>query len=960
MRSASQIRQEFIDFFVERGHRFVPSSPVVPLDDPTLLFTNAGMNQFKDVFLGAGERDYRRAANTQKCIRAGGKHNDLDDVGHDTYHHTFFEMLGNWSFGDYFKKEAIEWAWTLLTKVWGIDGSRLHATYFQGDADEGLEPDLEAKQLWASVTDIDRSHIHPGNKKDNFWEMGDTGPCGPCSEIHIDLTPDKSGAALVNGGDPRVIEIWNLVFIQFNRVPGGKLTILPSKHVDTGMGFERVTAVLQGKRSNYDTDVFAPLFQAVREVTRAPAYTGLLESDNGDRTQTLIDVAYRVVADHARTLTFALTDGALPDKEGRGYVLRRILRRAVRYGWQYLNMHEPFVHRLVPAVVQTMGAAFPELTQDPGRVAEVLRDEEESFGRTLERGLALFEEAAAHARRDHRGEIQGLDAFRLHDTFGFPIDLTQIMAQEKGLQVDIGEYERLMDEARERARAGGKSAERWFEQSPFTDTATLRTKFVGYHELTHEARVVLSARWSEGWHYDGLRSGDEGALILDETPFYAEMGGQVGDVGVVRGRDGDWEFLVEATRRSGDAYVHYGRVASGEIAALGAAEGPRTRGGRPGRTVLAEGVVQHETRHRVMRNHTATHVLNWALRETLGDGVNQRGSLVDSEKTRFDFSHNKPVAAEDIEKIESLTNEQVEKSLQVYAKEVPLAQAQKLLGVRAVFGEKYPDPVRVVSIGKPVDLLLHNPENPEWSGVSIEFCGGTHVPSTSHIGRFVLISEEGVAKGVRRVVGVSGDAADEAVQMGRMLLRRADQIRGGPRDQLAAGLSELQTSLTNAVIPLRDRFRLRDQMGELQEMMKKEKKAASAGATGLVNERVFELLSDALQVGSTSVVVGEMPDVPAEQLKRGADLVKAKCGSAAILFAIRTADGRATLLAAMSDDLNKRGLRAGDLVKAVAPMIEGGGGGPATMAQAGGKNPHKISDVLAAGRTWIEEKLRAS
>src|SRR5688500_2333770 len=412
MPSANEIRQQFIDFFCQRhGHTFVPSSPVVPHDDPTLLFTNAGMNQFKDVFLGTGSRPYKRSADTQKCIRAGGKHNDLDDVGHDTYHHTFFEMLGNWSFGDYFKKEAITWAWELLTQVWGIDKRRLHTTYFQGDEHEGLAPDTEAADLWRSVTDIDPSHVHPGNKKDNFWEMGDTGPCGPCSEIHIDLTPDMSGASLVNKGDARVMEIWNLVFIQFNRGSDSKLTPLPAKHVDTGMGFERLTAVLEGKKRNYDTDIFTPIFNGIQRVTNAPPYTGLLDitppyqggagggpsEEGAPNAQVMTDIAYRVIADHIRCLTFALTDGAIPSNEGRGYVLRRILRRAVRFGRQQLELREPFLHTLVPVVVDAMGNAFPELKANPSQVVEILRDEEVSFGRTLERGIKLFEEAAAQA-----------------------------------------------------------------------------------------------------------------------------------------------------------------------------------------------------------------------------------------------------------------------------------------------------------------------------------------------------------------------------------------------------------------------------------------------------------------------------------------------------------------------------------------------------------------------------------
>ena len=477
-RTSTQIRREFIDFFVEKcGHVFVPSSPCIPHGDPTLLFTNAGMNQFKPLFLGTADPNtefgrMKRAANSQKCIRAGGKHNDLDDVGHDTYHHTFFEMLGNWSFGDYFKKEAIAWAWELLTKVWGLDPKRLHATYFQGDAAEGLEPDTEAKQLWEAILPPER--VHPGNKKDNFWEMGDTGPCGPCSEIHIDMTPSAIGGPLVNAGDASVMEIWNLVFIQFNRGPDGKLSPLPAKHVDTGMGFERISAVVLGTEtgklgevSNYDTEVFTPIFAAIQKVTGAPAYTGLLErrheGTEARRHEVMKDVAYRVIGDHIRTLTFALTDGAVPSNEGRGYVLRRILRRAVRYGRQYLGTSKPFMCELVPAVVSAMSEAFPELRIGPEPknprdnttyVANLIREEEASFIKTLDRGIALFDEAADYAVKHHHGRISGQDAFKLHDTYGFPIDLTELMAEERGLTIDIGEYERFMEEAREKARGG--------------------------------------------------------------------------------------------------------------------------------------------------------------------------------------------------------------------------------------------------------------------------------------------------------------------------------------------------------------------------------------------------------------------------------------------------------------------------------------------------------------------------
>jgi alanyl-tRNA synthetase len=950
-RSAAEVRQQFIDFFREKhGHVFVPSSPVVPHDDPTLLFTNAGMNQFKPYFLGTARPTHTRVANTQKCIRAGGKHNDLDDVGHDTYHHTFFEMLGNWSFGDYFKKEAIAWAWELLTDVWGLDPERLHATYFEGDEAEGLAPDLEARDLWRAILPPER--VHPGNKKDNFWEMGETGPCGPCSEVHIDLTPDKSGARLVNTGDARAIEIWNLVFIQFNRGPDGRLTPLPARHVDTGMGFERVTALLQGKSSNYDTDVFTPIFAAIHDITGAPPYAGTLEqaTDGADQPArdpaVLRDVAYRVIADHARCLTFALTDGAVPDKEGRGYVLRRILRRAVRYGWQYLDMHQPFLHKLVPTIVTVMGAAFPELKKRPEQVAGIIREEEESFGHTLERGIALFEEAAETASRHHQREIRGQDAFKLHDTYGFPIDLTQIMADERGLRVDIAEYERLMDEARERARQGGKGVAGRFGHVP----ADLLSRFgptdsAAKYEvapLSTDVRAIvrfdqsgMPAVLSQPGEHIG--PGDEAGIICARTCFYAEAGGQIGDCGVIGGDA--LRFDVEDTQQIGDIVVHWGTLVQGQIA-------------------VGQEVTLTADPHRTatMQNHTATHVLNWALRRVLGDHVQQRGSLVDAEKTRFDFAHPRAMTPAEIERVEALVNEQIRRDLPIYYQVVPQAEALKINGLRAVFGERYPDLVRVMSIGVPVNDLLAKPDNPQWQDYSIEFCGGTHLSRTRDIQHFILTSEEAVAKGIRRVVGITGQTAQLADEFGAALVAQAEELRDGPPENVSEELPQLQNTLLTAVLPQRHRLRLNALLAELQKIVKAEEKDLLARGATLVKDRLLALLPNAPRIGDTTVLVAEMPDAPAEQLKHGVDIIKQKCGSAAILLGMRT-DDKATLLAAMTDDLVKRGLKAGDLVKAVAKLVSGGGGGPPTMAQAGGKDPAKLLEALEAGRAWINERL---
>lgn len=951
MRSAAQIRRDFLEFFRTRGHTIVPASPVVPHDDPTLLFTNAGMNQFKDVFLGAGSRPFSRCADSQPCIRAGGKHNDLDDVGHDTYHHTCFEMLGNWSFGDYFKREAISWAWELLTKVWGLDPTRLHATYFGGDEKSGLAPDAEARDLWAEISGLPPGHIHPGNMKDNFWEMGETGPCGPCSEIHIDLTPDKSGAKLVNTGNARVIEIWNLVFIQFNRNPDQSLTPLPAKHVDTGMGFERITAVVQGKSSNYDTDVFAPIFEAIRQVTGATAYGGRMEGEHanneataqGEQPAVQRDVAYRVIADHIRTLSFAISDGCLPDKEGRGYVLRRILRRAVRYGWQYLNMREPFLHRLVSAVTDSLGEAFPALRKAPQKIAAALRDEEESFLRTLGRGIALFDDAASTAQQ-HRGEVSGADAFKLHDTFGFPIDLTEIMARERGFTVDIGEYERLMEEAREKARGTSKIQSAYGVLpgdlvAPFGPTDD-RPKFT---EKTIEATVRALVEFGPTGtprllHSDAkLAPGARAAVVLDRTCFYAEQGGQVSDHGVLSGPS--LRFDVESMQRLGEVVIHVGTLVQGEL--------------HVGARVEARIDAQ---RDEVMRNHTATHLLNWALRETLGDHVQQKGSLVDHEKTRFDFSHTKALAPDEIERVESLVSQRIREDLTVFASEAAQQDAMRINGLRAVFGEKYPDVVRVVSIGAPVDGLLADPENAAWRTFSIEFCGGTHVKNTGQIEEFALIAEESVAKGVRRLVGVSGPAASLTREIGDSLVLRGEQLLRAAPEVFSAQAAEFVAASNDASLTLRQRGRIRTIVAEIQERLKQHQKAAATESQNIARDSAEALLASATNVGGVTIAIGEMPNIPVEQLKHGADIIKQKAGSVAIFFAVRGED-KAMLLAAVSDDLIKRGVKAGDWVKAVAPEVDGNGGGPPTMAQAGGKNPAKIPDAIEAARSWIESRI---
>ena len=898
MLSSSEIRQQFIDFFCKKhGHTNIPSSPVVPHDDPTLLFANAGMNQFKPYFLGTEKPPHVRVANTQKCIRAGGKHNDLDDVGRDTYHHTFFEMLGNWSFGDYFKKDAIAWAWELLTVVWKLDPTRLHVTVFEGDPTNGIPKDEEAAGFWKAVG-VPEAQIHLGNKKDNFWEMGNTGPCGPCTEVHIDRTPDRSGGPLVNGGTDKVIEIWNLVFIQFNRNEDQSLTPLPAQHVDTGMGFERICSVIQHKNSNYDTDVFMPLFAAIQKVTGCDTpYGGVLED--------LKDTAYRVIADHIRTLTFALTDGATIGNVGRDYVLKRILRRAERYGVQVLGTLEPFLYQLVPTVVELFGAAFPELKKNPHKVIDQIRDEEAAFLRTLTRGITLFTHIADQMKEDGLTKVSGEEAFKLHDTYGVLIDITQQMAQEQGLTVDMAGYEEAMKRAQEQARGGGKKFAVTAvkgdlpptDDSPKYDAAGVTAKVVGW---VKDNAVVTSGK---------LTAGDTAALLLDRTCFYGEQGGQVGDTGTLRTLTAD--FDVEDSQRLGDAVLHVGTLHEGELSV--------------GDTVE---VLQTTTRRiDIMRNHTATHLLNLALREVLGHHVEQKGSLVDEQKTRFDFSHDKPITAEELREIERRVNRQIVTDQPVAAVVMPLPKAKELNGVRAVFGEKYPDPVRVVMIGAETPDKL-NQDN------SVEFCGGTHMERTGLIGYFKILSQEGVAKGIRRITAVTGKPAYDEVQN-----------RSAVVDDLAAKFQCRPDELSTRVDALQE------QLKALQAQLKR---AVGAALTSVVDE----LISSAPEVGGAKIVVAKLPDGASnDTVRTQIDRVRQKCPSAFVVFGWSEGEGHASIIAAVTPDLVKRGLKAGDVVKQVAPVIGGGGGGKPDMAQAGGKEPAKLPEALQKAERLARDVL---
>lgn len=766
----------------------MPSGSVVPHNDPTLLFTNAGMNQFKPIFLGTvGQTDpmaaLKRAADSQKVIRAGGKHNDLDDVGKDSYHHTFFEMLGNWSFGDYFKQEAIAMAWELLTRVYGLDPARLYVTYFEGNAALGLEPDLEAKELWKTIG-VPEGHILPGNMKDNFWEMGDQGPCGPCSEVHYDKIGARNAAHLVNDDDPMVVEIWNIVFMQYDRQQDRSLKPLPAKHIDTGMGYERLVSALQNTDSNYATDCFTPLFEQIQHVTGVRPYTDKYAKDDVDG----IDTAYRVVADHIRTLSFAISDGAVPNNDGRGYVIRRILRRGVRYARKYLNANiGSFFSKILPALIDHMGDQFPELVKKQQDIKEILDDEEEAFARTLDRGEAQFERYAASAARDNVKKLDGDIVWRLYDTFGFPVDLTRLMAEERGLEIDDDEVDAAKERAREASKAVKESVETF---------AKLNVHQIAELEQQHKAaRTDDDAKFLMGdikakvqLVFDGeafhpstkaLRPHTPIGILLDTTNFYAESGGQVADTGRIV-IDDVAEFKVMDVQNYGGYILHSGYMKYGVLST--------------GDAVICE--YDELRRSPIRNNHSGTHVLNHSLREVLGDDVNQKGSLVDSDKLRFDFSHKAQVKLDELRRIEEMSNAYIKRASPIYSKDVDLDLARQIAGVRAVFGETYPNPVRVVSIGKDVDTMLADPSRPEWRQYSVEFCGGTHVEHTGLIKDLVIVEESGIAKGIRRITAYTGEAARQAQREAAGFARRLDALdalRFGPdkEAQVKAASQEL-------------------------------------------------------------------------------------------------------------------------------------------------------------------------
>jgi alanyl-tRNA synthetase len=757
-----------------------------------------------------------------QVIRAGGKHNDLDDVGKDSYHHTFFEMLGNWSFGDYFKKEALQWSWELLTKVYGLDPDRLYVSYFEGNPSMGLEPDLETKKIWLDLG-VAEDHIVTGDMKDNFWEMGDQGPCGPCSEIHYDKIGGRNAAHIVNADDPMVVEIWNNVFIQFNRQADRSLKPLPAKHVDTGMGFERLVAALQDTPSNYGTDMWTPLFDQIREITGARPYTDKYGPDDKDG----VDTAYRVVADHIRMMSFAIADGATPNNEGRGYVVRRVLRRGVRYARKYFDAEiGSFFSRILPALVKQMGHQFPELVKKQQDISEILDEEEEAFAMTLDRGEKQFEKYAAHAAKNKQNNLSGADVWRLYDTFGFPEDLTKLMAEERGLSIDENE----VAVAREKAREASKSVKEAVQTFPKLDVHQISdleskydvarpdsdAKFVR-GDITARVQLIYSGK-------EFLKSTNDLpakvplGLLLDKTNFYAESGGQVADTGRIV-IDGVAEFKVLDVQEFGGYIVHNGYLEYGTLAT--------------GDEVICE--YDELRRQPIRNNHTGTHILNHSLREVLGDEVHQKGSLVDQDKLRFDFSHKTGVTTEELEKIEKMSNEYVRRNNKTYAKDVDLDHAREIEGVRAVFGETYPNPVRVVSIGVDVDTLLAKPKNPEWRKYSVEFCGGTHVEQTGLIKDFIIVEESGIAKGIRRIVAFTGDAARRAQREAEMFSEKITQLDGMPfGHEKEAAVKAASVEMSNLEIStltahaLQERFAKvhKDVLDEQKKRQKAESKAA--------------------------------------------------------------------------------------------------------------------------------------
>eukprot|EP01027_Heterolobosea_sp_BB2_P011944 GEZU01017335.1.p1 GENE.GEZU01017335.1~~GEZU01017335.1.p1 ORF type:complete len:974 (-),score=426.07 GEZU01017335.1:139-3060(-) len=962
----SKVRQTFVDFFCQKkDHTFVKSSPVVPLSDPTLLFTNAGMNQFKPIFLGTVDpksdlAKLKRAANSQKCIRAGGKHNDLDDVGKDTYHHTFFEMLGNWSFGDYFKKEAIAWAWELLTEEYGLPKDRLYASYFGGDEKTGLPADEEARQIWLQYLPEDR--VLPFGAKENFWEMGETGPCGPCSEIHFDRIGGRNAASLVNKDDPNVIEIWNNVFIQFNREEDGSLRPLPDKHVDTGMGLERITSILQGVLSNYDTDIFLPIFDAIQKATGCRPYTGKLGIGREDGDVDGVDTAYRVIADHIRTLVIAITDGAMPDAYGRGYVLRRIVRRAVRYGKQFMNAKIGFFHKLAPVVADVLGDAFPELrdADTMRKVMEVIEDEERTFGRTLEKGIKQYNIAAEKAINNNNGVIDGYDVFRLYDTYGFPVDLTQLMAEERKIKVDVAGFNRHMELARIRSQNAGKEGAQGKKiQLQAEQTDALKNKMnvqttddsFKYNRDTNTLKSSTLLAIFDGSNFvDSVSStsSERVGMIFDRTNFYAEAGGQVSDMGLIS-KGTDTEFSVDNVQVAAGYVIHIGNVVKGEF--------------RVGEQY--DLTVDFDRRDPTAANHTATHMLNYALRAVLGKTVDQRGSLVAPDKLRFDFTNNGAVPVAKLAEVEKIVREQIKKDIPVYTKVVELKSAQAINTLRAVFGETYPDPVRVVSVGVPVDDLINNPTNDEWMHYAVEFCGGTHLQSSGQAEEFAIISEEAIAKGIRRIVALTKEAAKEAHENADVLAGRiAEAAKITNPDELAKELARLTSELNSMVLTVSRKDELKGKLAELQNVIKEAEKKAALEIKKKAAEYAENVLVKSIQESGAKFLVANIDqfDGNRDALQATMEAINAKCPDVPALLLSgnkKAAGGKVVVLASVpAAKINKENkFDAVEWIKETCKACDGKGGGKPNYAQGQGNDTSKVDDAAQIAIQFANLKL---
>ncbi len=866
---SKSIRNTFLDFFKEKSHKIVPSAPIVVQNDPTLMFTNAGMNQFKDYFLGTKKVENKRVADTQKCLRVSGKHNDLEEVGIDTYHHTMFEMLGNWSFGDYFKKEAIEWAWELLTKKFGLPEDRFYATIFEGDKEENLEPDDEAKNFWKDHLPEDR--ILNGSKKDNFWEMGETGPCGPCSELHIDLRPQSEidkvpGKDLVNQDHPQVVEVWNLVFIQFNRLANGSLENLPNKHVDTGMGFERLAMAIQQKESNYDTDVFQPLIQWV-------AKRGAVKYGTDEKT----DVAIRVISDHIRAIAFTIADGQLPSNNKAGYVIRRILRRAVRYGYTFLGFKEPFLHELLSVLVDQFEDVFPELKQQQDFIAKVIKEEEISFLRTLDNGLKKLETI----KEGKSQEIDGATAFELYDTYGFPLDLTQLIARENNMTVDEKGFEKEMEVQKTRSKNAGKQSMGDWVIVNDGETST----FIGYDHIESTTNVL---------RYREVKQKDKTLyqIVLEETPFYAESGGQVGDTGYLE--FGEEKIEVLDTKKENDLIVHFVKKLPKQIDAK------------------VRAVISNGKRLLTENNHSATHLLHAALRQVLGDHVQQKGSLVNEKLLRFDFSHFSKVTDEELDEIERITNQKIRENIALDEKlNVPIEKAKEL-GAMALFGEKYGDFVRVITFDQEY---------------SVELCGGTHVERTGNIGQLKIISESSIAAGVRRIEAVTSVEAEKYNKKKIDLLSEVEEILKHPKD--------LKKAVETLLVENQSAQKKLDQMNQQQASQLKKSMLDSLTSSNGKNLIFYS---------------GEFPS--SDSLKQVAFDLKREVENLVLLVAAEI-DGKPMLTVMLDEGLVSNGMNANEIVRKMAASIKGGGGGQPFYATAGGKDVNGLEEALKIGKELV-------